>query len=106
MEATMATSKAVIPFKDDDKKYQAWAEAHPDGFVINTDRRINRKYLSLHKASCRRIRDCNRMARPGGYTERAYIKICSGDLEALRQWAQEHGSPKEGFTQGCKICHP
>jgi hypothetical protein len=102
----MVISEAVIIFKDDDKQYQAWAETHPHGFVINTDRRINRKYLSLHKATCRMIRNYTRMARPGGFTERAYIKICSEDLETLRQWAKGHGDPKDGFTQRCKICLP
>jgi hypothetical protein len=102
----MATPEAVIRFDDGDKKYQEWAEAHPHGFVINTNRGVNRKYLWLHRATCRLIRDYKRVARPGGYTERAYIKICSEDLEALRQWAKQHGDPKDGFTQRCKICLP
>jgi hypothetical protein len=39
----------VQEFQDDDAGYLAWVQQHPDGFVLNTERRPSPNYLILHR---------------------------------------------------------
>ena len=43
-------------FEDDDAGYLAWIEGHQDGFVLNTYRKPDPRYLYLHRASYSTIR--------------------------------------------------
>jgi hypothetical protein len=69
-------------FVDDDGSYLEWPSAHPEGFVLNCERRPNPNYLILHRANCSHI------TVPGPEATRwtaDYIKICAlskADLEA------------------------
>jgi hypothetical protein len=99
------TSGEIFVFDKNDQDYQQWAEANPSAYVINTTRTISPQYLTVHRTTCRLVRQYNNMAQPGGYTERQYIKVCSRHLEALREWATMHGGPKgAGFTKRCSFC--
>jgi hypothetical protein len=42
-------------FVDDDDSYLEWLAAHPEGFVINTERSPRAAYVMLHRSSCRTI---------------------------------------------------
>src|SRR4051794_20629624 len=93
-------------FDADDDPYQRWLAANPHGYVINTGRSMSPSYMVLHRARCAKIRDYNEMARKGGFTERDYIKVCSTDVNDLRDWVRQHGRPDGSFSRECSICNP
>lgn len=97
---------AVEEFINDDENYQQWLAEHRQGFVINTRRSKPTNYMVLHRAICPKISDYTRMAQPGGFTEREYIKICSNDLDSLRNWVGQHGRLDHSFSRTCTICQP
>ena len=43
-------------FEGDDAGYLAWIDGHQHGFVVNTFRKPDPRYLVLHRASCGTIR--------------------------------------------------
>lgn len=96
----------AIEFNDNDEAYQAWLTAHPQGFVLNTPRIHTPDYMVLHRASCSSISNYTQMARPGGFTERQYIKVCGETVDALRLWVRHHGRPDGSFTGECGRCKP
>jgi hypothetical protein len=63
-------------FQDDDAGYLAWVHQHPDGFVVNTERRPSPSYLMLHRADCAFI---TRPSEQGRWTV-AYIKVCAAEV--------------------------
>lgn len=73
-------------FDNDAGLYLAWLREHPDGYMLNRRRGKSDNYLVLHRAGCQRVQDYNAMARPGGFTARGYIKVCSDSLAELQQW--------------------
>jgi len=89
-----------------DMDYQKWIRENKDGFVLNVQRNISSQYMVLHKANCRKIYEYNRMSRPGGFTERQYIKVCGKDLEELHGWAARNGSLGGRFSKACSFCKP
>lgn len=102
----MPTAKGAIEFSDGDEVYQDWLEATPDGYLLNMRRDKNPAYMVLHRATCKRISQYNQMAKPGGYTERDYIKICSNDLSSLKDWTRANGRPDGSFSKECGSCKP
>jgi hypothetical protein len=64
----------------DDQAYLAWLDAHPDGFVINTEPG-GLGYARLHRAVCGTIRSSPPFIGP------SYIKVCSASAEELDEWA-------------------
>jgi hypothetical protein len=47
------------------------------------------------------------MARPGGFTTRGYIKVCSDSLAELQQYARGRGARPDGsFSSKCRSCSP
>jgi len=87
----------VQRFIDDDAGYIRWLAAHPDGFVLNTERIPKPGYLVLHRASCPKI---SRLQRGATRWTRDYIKFCGRrtELEALAR--QEVG----GEPRCCGVC--
>ena len=72
-------------FVEDDDGFMAWANDHPNGFVLNVERNPKAGYLILHTATCAQIID--RRTAPGRRTY-DYIKVCAeakADLERLGQ---------------------
>jgi len=94
------STPGVQEFSSNDKMYQEWIAKHPQGFVVNTNQGINAAYMALHKASCGHISNFN-SRKPGAFTEGAYMKICSTDLERLREWVKAHGRADGSFTGNC-----
>lgn len=97
-------SKA-IELIGNDEAYLRWLDENPDGYVVNTHRSINPKYMILHEATCGMIKSTNGIP-PGGFTERNYIKICSKTVEGLQSWVQQHGRPDGSFSSSCNACRP
>jgi hypothetical protein len=79
-----ALPPSVTPFTDDDAGFFEWLEQHPDGWLINTDRDPNPKYLVLHRTDgCGHFKG----AHSGDWT-RANTKLCSPNRQDLEQWAK------------------
>lgn len=102
----MTRNEVAIEFRSNDREYFDWIENHPSGFVVNTLRSSPSSYLTLHRATCRKIVGYNKMARPGGYTERDYVKVCGPSVDVLRRWAETIGSPAGRFKVHCSLCGP
>lgn len=98
---------SATEFIDRESEYFRWLAAHPHGFVINTRRIPDNRYLVLHRASCGSIRNHRGMsAAPGGFTTRGYIKICADEVSALSAWVRTHGRPDGTFSKACSRCRP
>ena len=95
----------AIEFSNSDGAYQDWLENHPEGFVLTMLRSKPPDKMYLHRASCYKIKNYNRMARLGAFTERDYIKICATNLDSLRNWVRANGRPNGSFTsEFCYAC--
>lgn len=97
---------AVQIFDSDDRVYQDWLIKHPKGFVANSVRSGQSKYFVVHRAACLKVAQYTHMARPGGYTERRYIKIASDSLPALTAWGCANRSLRSSLPRACTICSP
>ena len=74
-------------FVDGDAGYHAWLRAWPKGFVLNCNREPSPGCLVLHRATCNFTGDLGpSMATFTG----DYIKVCSTDRTAVRQWAHDN----------------
>ena len=93
-------------FVGNDRKYFSWLIDHSQGFVVNTRRQPDGDYMVLHRATCSSINHYSSAAKPGGFTERNYIKICSDDVRALREWVWTHGRADGSFSTECSLCKP
>lgn len=96
----------TVLFDGDDTAYQSWLAAHPHGFVLNTRRTQVPTYMVLHRVACSSICAYTRMALPGGFTERDFIKVCAEDVEELRAWVRCHGRADGSFSNICGRCKP
>lgn len=88
-------------FVDNDVAYLAWMDEHPEGYVVNTTKRSNPKYLVLHRAGCPHIRS---HSNPNAFTGMGYMKVCGSDQGDLLLWVKQRGAP--GFTKRCSTCDP
>jgi hypothetical protein len=77
---------AVVIFQGDDAAYMRWLTEYPAGYVVNAERNPKPGNLKLHRADCTWI---SGRGKPGAYTERDYIKVCSIELFAVKRWARE-----------------
>ncbi len=93
-------------FLYDEAGYLTWIRAHPAGYVLHTERNRNPYYMILHRATCPQISEYSAKMRPGGFTERDFIKICALDVDCLREWVSRHGRPDGSFSSVCWQCHP
>jgi hypothetical protein len=96
----------ITIFDGGDTQYQSWLREHYDGFVLNRRRGKSDSYLVLHRASCPMISTYNDMAKPGGFTERNYIKVCSTKTEPLKEYARSIGRSDGSFSGMCSRCNP
>jgi 5-methylcytosine-specific restriction protein A len=90
--------------KDDELLYLTWLREHPDGYVLNSRRKINLEYLPLHRASCAAIRCYKARAQGNAFTGKRYIKICADTKQELRLWLTAQGG--EDFSEYCSKCKP
>ena len=72
-------------FVNDDAGYITWLEAHPSGFVLNTDLHPKPDYLILHRSTCRSI---NRQLPPGSMWTSPYVKTCSDRRDEIEAYAR------------------
>lgn len=95
--------KAIL-FQDDDDGYLKWLEANPSGYILNARINPDPGYLVLHKAHCKAISTYGDMAKPGGFTERAYIKVCSTNMRSIVDWIKRNGREDRSFSKVCSKC--
>ena len=96
---------AVAFFEDDDMGYLQWISEHPDGYVVNSRRRVGPDYLVLHRASCFSInRYPNMDEEPGGFTERQYRKFCSTSRSELEDHLRRMIGEPDPFSKVCSLC--
>ncbi len=96
----------LLVFDTHDAPFLQWMSEHPDGYVVNTERRPNSRLFFLHTANCFHIAGYVSGQQPDAFTGRDYIKVCSDDASELLAWAQMHRPNIAGFTSLCQTCHP
>jgi hypothetical protein len=96
----------AVEFNSGDGPYLAWLGAHPTGFVLNTGRSHPPEYMVLHRASCPSISVLVPPARPGGFTERDYVKVCADSVADLSAWDRLNRRPSGSFSKLCPRCDP
>ena len=72
-------------FEDDDPGYLTWVEGNQHGFVVNTYRKPDQRYIYLHRASCGTIR--GKPDRGDRWTTGELIKACAETRADLDQRA-------------------
>jgi hypothetical protein len=93
-------------FDHGDAAYLKWLRANPTGYVVNAERSPRLSYMVLHRATCPSISSIKAPGRPGGFTERSYIKICSTNVAPLNIWVRQHGGTSGAFSKRCSRCNP
>ena len=91
-------------FDGNDLAYQQWLAENPTGYVLNSWRAISPSYMVLHRSSCSSVRPDAGVTKPGGFTERRYIKVCATKLSELQQWVRNHGRADGSFSINCSKC--
>jgi hypothetical protein len=98
---------AAVCFKDDDNSYLRWVSEHPDEYVVNMRRRLDPRYLVLHRADCKSITRYPFMkANPGGFTERGYLKLCGASISELKHSLKQITRRQDPFSKACSQCVP
>ena len=98
---------ATIFFENDDAGYLNWIRENPDGFVTNMRDWLDPTYLVLHRASCATINSYPDMQEnPGGFSEKAYRKLCGPSIEALEEDLRQRTGGRHGFSKNCSHCAP
>ena len=94
-------------FRDDERGYLSGAKKNSSGLVVNTRKVLDPDYLVLHRASCATVlRHRNMAVSPGGFTERAYQKICALSVDELHQYLLGAIGRQKTFTKLCTRCNP
>jgi hypothetical protein len=102
---TRTRAKDVVIFSEDNGHYEKWLKKNPDGFVINTTRIPSSMYMVLHRAKCK-TPEQRSLARVAGMAGDGYTKVCSTNIEALRDWLRDHGRADGTFSTVCQVCQP
>ncbi len=102
---TRTRAKDIAIFTEDGAGYEKWLKKNPDGWVINTTRIPSSMYMVLHRARCKTAEQRS-MTPPPGKPGDCYTKICSTNLEALRDWVRDHGRADGTFSTVCPECQP
>lgn len=91
-------AEGIFLFDNDDAGYHNWIKDNPDGFVVNTYRKPNARYLKTHRARCYTIKNLQ-----PGYTSFTtdYRKYCSNELDKLKEWALMEVQGKLQFCLKC-----
>jgi hypothetical protein len=92
----------VKEFEPDDGKYLAWIHEHPDGFILTSSKSLYPPYTVIHRASCDKIKTLKGNAKPGGFTERDYIKVYATSVGVLKNWV--HQKRVNGSSRECSKC--
>lgn len=92
----------VKEFEPDDEKYLAWIDKHPEGFILTSSKSLYPPHTVIHRASCDKIKTLKGKAKPGGFTEREYIKVYATSVSALQNWVRQNRV--DGSSRKCSLC--
>lgn len=92
----------AIFYRDQEAAYRTWLAKHPDGWVLNTNRRPSNRYLILHRTSCHTISQYRQHEGTEAFTGGRYAKACATHPGALLAWIKERGF--DTFTGFCSAC--
>jgi len=88
----------MIIFINEDEDYLRWIDQNRAGFVVNANRRPLPNYLILHRAICAHVSTDQRT----NWTTKQYIKVCSPNVDELRDWAKRDVG---GELRPCGFCN-
>ena len=89
-------------FEPDDEKYLSWLNEHPDGFILTSSKSLYPPHTVIHRSSCDKIKKLKGNAKPGGFTERDYIKVYATSVSVLENWVRQKRI--DGNSRKCSIC--
>ncbi len=94
-----------------DADYIRWLDQYSSGFVVNLERSTTPRNIILHKANCGTIRVVRRsrggIPKPGGFTERDYVKVCAETVSGTRDLLKRRlNSDQVEFLRRCQKCNP
>ena len=96
---------AIHIFRNDESGYFDWIMKNPDGYVVNVRKNRTPKYMVFHTATCYGITTYNEISKPGGFTERSFVKVCANDIDELRDWVRANGRRDGSFSKECSLCN-
>jgi hypothetical protein len=102
---TRTRARDIVVFSGDASAYEKWLKKNPDGYVVNTTRIPSSMYMVLHRARCKTPEQRSLTAIVGMAGD-GYTKICSTNLDALRDWVRDHGRDDGTFSTTCQVCQP
>jgi hypothetical protein len=102
MNTTEKTTASITLFEPDDAKYLKWVNEHPEGFILTSNKSLYPKFTVIHKSTCDKIKILKAPAKPGGFTERDYIKVYSTNLTDLNTWVLQ--KRVNGSSRKCSLC--
>lgn len=92
-------------FDKGDEEYFEWMKNNPDGFILNTGRKSNTSFFSLHKSNCTHITEYDSLDH-NAYTAKDLIKIGANDTNELSKYCQRKKKKFQGDFKICKSCSP
>lgn len=98
-------AKDIVVFNENADAFEKWLKKNPDGYVVNTTRIPSTMYMVLHRAKCK-TPEQRSLAPIVGMPGDGYTKVCSTNLEALRDWVRDHGRADGTFSTVCQVCQP
>jgi len=102
---TRTRAKDIVTFSEDAAAFEKWLKKNPDGYVVNTTRIPSSMFMVLHRARCKTPEQRSLAPIVGGPGD-GYTKICSTNLDALRDWVRDHGRADGTFSTVCQVCQP
>lgn len=102
---TRTRAKDIVIFSEANGGFEKWLKKNPDGYVINTTRIPSSMYMVLHRAKCKTPEQRSLAPIPGMPGD-GYTKVCSTNLDALRDWLRDHGRADGTFSTICQVCQP
>lgn len=85
MKSDTSNNATALKFESDGT-YLTWVNAHPDFFVLTSNKSLTPRHTVIHRAKCSKIRVLTGNAKPGGFT-RNYIKVGAEFSFTLKEWA-------------------
>ncbi len=89
----------MVIYLNDDRAYLSWISHHRHGFVVDGKRKPAEGKVTLHRATCSRVKPHKRARLTSG----AHLKACSLDADELEAWTVEQTG---GGPTPCGECHP
>ena len=102
MTSPEQTDAAIKLFEPDDIKYLEWVNKHPEGYILTSSKSLYPDFTVIHKATCDKIKTIKPPAKPGGFTERGYIKVFSTNTSSLENWVRQ--KRVGGSSRNCSLC--